>query len=269
LERCAREALAALLLLGGCAGGGDAARRDIEALRGEVRELRQENANLAHRVELLTAEVDAASARLAHGSSPPAAKDDAEKQPVIPPDLAVVRVAPPSSGARAARTPPPVPTAVAIGEPDSAQVAALSRRGGRDLATEAEAELRRARAATGNARARALVEFVARYPRHPEADNALVEASAAYADSGIETESCGLAQRAAADYPAGDALPEALERLAWCEGRHGAHDAERKLLERLVQEFPKTPAAQRAGTRLATISGRAGSTPDGPARSGP
>jgi TolA-binding protein len=248
--------------------GGDAARRDIEALRAEVRELRQENADLAHRVELLSAQLEVASTRLARGPATPAARDDAEKQPVIPPDLAVVRVAPHSTGVRAGRA-PPVPTAVPIAEPDSAQVDALSRRGGRDLATEAEAELRRARAATGNARARALVEFVSRYPRHPEADNALVEASAAYADAGIESDSCDLARRAAADYPAGDALPEALERLAWCEGRHGAHDAERKLLERLVQEFPKTPAAQRAGIRLATISGRSGSTPDAPARSGP
>jgi TolA-binding protein len=269
LPRCAREALAALALLAGCAGGGDAARRDIEALRAEVRQLHQENADLAHRVETLTAQVELTSARLSRGPATPAAKDESDKQTVIPPDLAVVRVAPPASGARAGRTPPPVPTSVPIGEPDQAQLDALSRRGGRDLATEAEAELRRARAGAGNQRARALVEFVSRYPRHPEADNALVEAAAAYADAGIETESCGLARRAVADYPAGDALPDALERLAWCEGRVGARDAERRLLERLVHEFPKTPAAQRAGTRLATITGRAGSTPDGPARSGP
>jgi len=71
------------------------------------------------------------------------------------------------------------------------------------------------------------------------------------------------------DYPAGDALPDALERLAWCESRRGAPDAERRLLERVVTEFPRTPAAERAGTRLATISGHAGATPDAPARSGP
>jgi hypothetical protein len=64
-------------------------------------------------------------------------------------------------------------------------------------------------------------------------------------------------------------MSEALERLAWCESRRGARDAERTLLERLVSEFPRTPAAERAGTRLATISGRTGDTPDAPARSGP
>jgi hypothetical protein len=59
-----------------------------------------------------------------------------------------------------------------------------------------------------------------------------------------------------------------LERLAWCESRRGAREAERKLLERLVSEFPRTPAADRAGTRLATISGRTGESPEGP-RSAP
>ena len=80
---------------------------------------------------------------------------------------------------------------------------------------------------------------------------------------------CDLARRCVREYPAGDAMSDALERLAWCESRRGARDAERRLLERLVTEFPRTPAAERAGTRLATISGRTGDTPDGPGRSGP
>jgi TolA-binding protein len=148
-------------------------------------------------------------------------------------------------------------------------VESLARRGGKDLAAEAEAELRRARSLPAAERARALEDFAARYPRHPSADNALVEAAAAAASSGRAEAACDLARRVADDYPAGDALPDALERLAWCESRHGARDAERKLLERIVTEFPRTPAAERAGTRLATSSGRTGDTPDGPGRSGP
>jgi TolA-binding protein len=96
-----------------------------------------------------------------------------------------------------------------------------------------------------------------------------VEAAAAAAEGGEAAAACDLARRAAADYPAGDALSEALERLAWCESRRGARDAERRLLERLVTEFPRTPAAERAGTRLATISGSTGETPGSPGRSGP
>jgi hypothetical protein len=158
---------------------------------------------------------------------------------------------------------------VPIADPDPQRLEALSRRGGRDIGAEADAELKRARQRAGGERAHALEEFAARYPRHPSADNALVEASAAHAEAGRAEAACELARRAADDYPAGDAMSDALERLAWCESRRGARDAERRLLERLVSEFPRTPAAERAGSRLATISGRAGDTPEGPARSGP
>jgi hypothetical protein len=272
----AREFPAALLLLVGCAGGGGAARQDVDALRAEVRALRKDNDELARKVDTLSGRVEVIATRLAGG----AANDDASpspnrgkaegvdaRAPVIPPDLAVIRVEP--TPPRAARTPPPVPTAVPIADPDPERVEALSRRGGRDIAAEADGELRRARQRKGGERAHALEEFAARYPRHPSADNALVEGSAAYAEVGIGEAACELARRAADDYPAGDAMSEAIERLAWCESRRGARDAERRLLERLVAEFPRTPAAERAGTRLATISGRAGDTPDSPARSGP
>lgn len=264
------EVCAALLALAGCAGGGDAVRKDQEALRAEVRALREQNEVLARKVESLSGRVDVLWARNARPPVVPAAPPaEAEKGPVIPPDLAVVRVEPRPPAARAARTPPPVPTAVAIAEPDADRLDALAHRGGRDLAAEADGELRRARGRAGELRAQSLAEFARRYPRHPSADNALVEASAAEAELGRAQAACELARRAAADYPAGDALSDALERLAWCESRNGARDAERRLLERLVTEFPRTPAAERAGIRLATISGRTGDTPDGPGRSAP
>jgi TolA-binding protein len=243
-------------------------RWDSEALKAEVRELRAQNEELSRRVDALSGEVEALRVKATRSAPAAPARAEAEKAPVIPPDLAVVRVEPKAAAHRAAR-PPPVPTTVAIADPDPARLEGLGRRGGRDLAAEADAELARARARTGRDRARALEEFVAHYPRHPSADNALVEASAALAEAGSEDRACDLASRVPADYPAGDALSEALERLAWCESRRGAGDAERKLLERLVTEFPRTPAAERAGTRLATISGHAGATPDAPARSGP
>jgi hypothetical protein len=233
-----------------------------------VRALRQQNEDLARRVDALSGTVEVISTRLARAPTAPSVKDDAEKPPVIPPDLAVVRMEP-RAPSRPARTAPPVPTAVAIEEPDAERVESLSRRPGKDLAAEADAELDRARACAGIERAHALVEFVARYPRYPAADNALVEAATVSADVGRDSAACDLARRVAGDYPAGDAVSDALERLAWCESRRGARAAERKLLERLVNDFPRTPAAQRAGTRLGTISGSTGGTPDGPARSGP
>ncbi len=237
-------------------------KQDLDALRNEVRSLRRDNEDLARKVDGLSSRVDALSARAAR---PPAKEEPVA--PIVPPDLAVVRVEP---DARSARTPPPVPTALPIAEPDPERLEALAPRGGREIGAQAEDELKRARKRSGAAKAHALEAFVARYPRHPSADNALVEAAAVYAESEQPDAACDLARRVAHDYPAGDAVSDAIERLAWCESRKGAVEAERRLLEQLVNEFPRTPAAQRAETRLATISGHGGDTPSSrPARSGP
>jgi TolA-binding protein len=242
----------ALVLLLGCAGGG-AASRDLDALRAEVRALRQENDALARKVEALSARVEVASVRLARGGAAPApARADAGEPPatapVVPPDLAVVKVAPAAHARRAA---PPVATAIPIAEPDLSRLGSLGSSGGRALADAAEADLRAARNRTGLERAHALEDFAARYPRHPSADNALVEASEAYAASGKDDAACALARRVDDDYPAGDARSDAAERLAWCASRRGDAVAERRILERVVNEFPRTPAAERAAARLA------------------
>jgi TolA-binding protein len=257
-------ALVAALSALGCAGGAATLRPDLDALRAEVAALRQENAALARKVEVLSSRVDAVAARSAR---PPAEvpKAEAAAPPLVIPDLAVVRVSPPS---KPVRSPPPLPIAAPIQEPDPERVEAISRRSGREIGAEAEAELEAARRKTGLDRARALETFAGRYPRHPGADNALVDAASAYAEAGRDDAACALARRAGDDYPAGDAVSEALEVLAACLSRRGAVEAERRLLERLVSEFPRTPAAERAEHRLAALS-RAGPPADAPARSAP
>jgi TolA-binding protein len=284
LSSFAREASAALFLLVGCAGGAGA-RQDLDALRAEVRALRRDNDALARQVDSLSGRVDLVIARLTR--SPAEARPDtrpagdaAHDAPVVPPDLAVVKVGPadargdapaPKPASRGARPAPPVPTSVAIAEPDPERLDALARPSRRELSAEADGELRAARKRAGLARAHGLEDFVARYPRHASADNALLEAAEAYADGGQDEAACALARRAADDYPAGDAMSGALERLAACEAGRGAASAERRLLERLLNEYPGTPAATRAGARLASISGRAGdsSPAAAPARSSP
>jgi hypothetical protein len=238
-------------------------------MRAELRALRQENASLGRQVEALTFRLDAADARAGRApaaapSAPVAAEVPAPT--IVPPDLAVVKVSP----AEPARAAPPIATAVPIREPAPERLDALARRSGREIAAEAEGELRTARRRTGVARAHALEDFAARYPRHPGADNALVDAARAYHEGGRSDAGCALAQRAVDDYPAGDAMSDALEVLASCEARRSGPDGERRLLERLVSEYPRTPAAERAGRRLAAISGGAGGEPSAsPARSGP
>jgi TolA-binding protein len=247
----ARDASAALLVLLGCAGGGAGARQELDALRAEIRAVRQDNETLTRKVDALSGRVEVVASRLTRAPTPEPASSapaSAALAPLVPPDLAVVKMAP-----RAARVAPPVATAIPIAEPDAQRLDALALRTGRELAAEADRELALSRRRAGVDRAHALEDFAARYPRHPSADNALAEAAAAYAAAEIEPAACALARRAADDYPAGDAMSDVLERLAWCESRRGGADAERRLLERLVADYPKTPAAARAGTRLAEV----------------
>lgn len=234
----------------GCAGAGSAAPTDLEALRGEVRALRADNERLRSEMDALERRVDFLAAKRAPAEPSRTEQAAAAPAPVVPPDLAVVKVAPPE---RTGRRAPQVPTAVAISEPDPERLEALARRSGRELSAEAEAELAAARRREGLPRAHGLEDFARRYPRHPAADNALVEASEAYAAGGREEAACGLAGRAAEEYPAGDAVSDALERLASCESRRGDAAAELRLLRRLVADYPRSPAAERAGARLAAM----------------
>jgi hypothetical protein len=270
----AEAALAAALLVTGCAGAEALPRRDLDAVRAELAAARREIQQLERTVELLTTRVDALSTRLPRPGTVarPVEALSAEARPnepvsVVPGGLSVVRMEPP----RRAQAAPAVPTGVALVEPDASRLDALARRSGRELLADAEIELKAARRKGGLERAHALEGFVSRYPHHPQGDNALVEAAASYAAAGRPDAACTLARRAIDEYPAGDALAEALWQAATCESRRGATGAERRILDRLVSEFPSTPAARRAGERLASISGRSDGDPSPgvPARSSP
>jgi TolA-binding protein len=278
LSTISRDACVALLVLAGCAGVGPV-RGDLDALRAEVRALRRDNEELARKVDALSGRMDLVTARLTRApaaeaspsAAPSAASSAASSGGDVPRDLAVVKISPPAATPRAGRAAPPIPTAVPIAEPDPARLDALARPSRRELAAEADTELRAARRRDGVARAHALEDFTERYPRHPAADNALLEAAEAYAAADKDEAACALARRIPTEYPAGDAMSDALERLATCESRIGMRDAERRLLDRVVTDYPSTAAATRARARLATISGQTGAIAPGagPARSAP
>jgi TolA-binding protein len=269
-------AIAAALLLSGCAAADAASRQDLDVLRGDVHALREENLQLRRSLDQLATRVDALALRAAprpageaRAAAPPGPGQGAgagPDLPVVPGGLAVVKVEPPR-GSRA----PPVPTTTPVVEPDAARLEAISRSGSRNLAADADAELKAARRREPLARAHGLEDFVARYPRHPQAAAALLEAGAAYAEAGKGDAACTLDRRVIDEYPASDQAGEALLLLAACEGRKGSPEGERLLLSRLVNDYPSSPAARRARERLATIPGRPGAdpSPDGPARSGP
>lgn len=217
----------AALALSACAGGSASLRREVDTLRGEVTALQAQSDGLSRRLDAATQRLDAMAEKAARPPPRAAAVEPAPDPaaPLVPANLAVVRVAPPEAEpvvlrappARGPRVPPPLPTAVPIAEPDPDRLDALARPAGRELTVEAEAELAAARRRSGVDRAHALESFVARYPRHPSADNALVEGARDYADAGRVDASCELARRVPEDYPAGDAVSAANEIVARCE----------------------------------------------------
>lgn len=221
----------AALVLSACAGGDAALRREVDSLRTDLEALRKENLAMARRVDSLVARLERPDERGARPAQPPAVTRSPEPAaPLVPPDLAVVRVAPPRAAeedradreivltnTRRGRSAPRLSTDVAVSEPDPDRIDELSQQGGRELSAEAESELASARRKTGADRAHALESFVARYPHHPSADNALVEAARQYTEIGRASAACELARRVPREYPAGDAVSAAQEIVVRCE----------------------------------------------------
>ncbi len=271
--------IVAALCVCGCAADNKALRGDLDAMRAEIQRMQRENAELAKRVDVLASRLDALGERptavrgaagcsgstgpcASPGTPPAAASSGAARSTgpasdaAIPPNLAVVKVQPPSPGTRQPavhrhrRQAPPVPTAVPISEPDGEALASLGTPRS-DLSVEAQADLDAAHRMKGLAAARALEAFAARYPRHPSADNALLDAARERAEAGEPDAACALHARCVEEYPAGDAMPDALELLGECHARRGRAEEARHLFERVVADYPGTSAAGRAAQRLA------------------
>lgn len=254
-------AVATLSMLG-CASGDKGMRRDLDGMRAEMQTMQRENAELARRVEELSLRVDLVAARLAHRAAP--AERAPAAQPAVPPDLAVVKMEPPRAEPHRRgrpRSAPPLPTQTPVVEPDPERLAALGTGRG-DLAAEAQAELDAAHRLSGLASARALESFAAHYPRHPRADNALLEAARARTAAGDDDAACDLYARCVEEYPAGDALPDAMERLAECHSHRGEAGRARALFERVAADYPGSSAAKLAKEHLAAMP------PASPARQG-
>lgn len=255
---------AALLFLSACATGGGPVQQDVASLRAEIRTLQRENAELVKRVDSMATQIDVLAARSARsaastpaGSSPTstltevAASVTGEEALVIPSHLKVVRLANPSKD----RSPPPVPVSTPIQEPSPSTLAALGA--AKPPAADAQGAFDRARGQSGLARARAMEQFVDTYPSHARAGEALVDAARGRLELGDPDGSCEDFTRAVAEYPASRAMPDALEGLAACELRRGQAAEARRLQNRLVKDYPDSPAGKRAREHAPPVQGAA------------
>lgn len=265
-----RRLLAAvpLCLLAACAHE-SASRADMEALRAELRVMREQQARLGERLERLerTAAVSrAAASQPAASKAPPSAKDSAPKAPpaappVEVPALTVVKLKPKAEPA------PPLPTRVAVVEPDEGQVEAFVSASPESAppaaaATPASAAALEAAFEQGVSALRtgsvesgvaSLLAFADQNPRHPRADNALYFAGLGLAGLNDNEGAALTFERLIETYPAGDAVLDGMLRLAECRLKLNQREDARALYTRVITQFPGTAAATQAEQRLASL----------------
>lgn len=270
-------AVVPLCALAACAHD-SASQADMAALKAELRAMRDQQTRLNDRLErlersnaVLRARSSPQAPAAAPSSSPQApAKAPQASQPsssVAVPDLTVVKLKPKDEPA------PPLPTKVAVVEPDtddvelfvssspesSAPATPASEPAPSPVVTAAlDAEFEQAVAAlrTGNVEpgVAKLQSFAEQNPRHPRADNALYFAGLGMIGMNNHEGAAQVFERLISTYPAGDAVLDGMLRLAECRLKLNQRDDARALYTRVITQFPGTAAASQAEQRLASLS---------------
>jgi tol-pal system protein YbgF len=267
-------ASAPLCALAACATD-SATRAEVDALRTELRLLRESQSRMDQRVERLEVR-DTVSRAKVSAATPAAEPAPAPSAPtprapaVTTPTLAVVKLKPKGEPA------PSLSTRVPVVEPEPEDMEAfVSSAPEEDDAPAprtsapreepeakdpalAEAEFDQALSAlrTGNVEGGVarLQRFADENPKHPRADNALYFSGLGMMGQKEHAAAARLFVRLIETYPAGDAVTDGMLRLAECRQRLNQPDDARALYTRLVTQFPGTAAATQAEQRLATLS---------------
>ena len=259
-------AAVSLFALGGCATPGPTPK-ELDALRAELRSVRDANLRLERRLERIEAHQAVIAARAgtpvagtASSTGSPGAKKD---EPREIPELAVVKLKPKKDPA------PALPTGTVFVEPSEEILDALATRSfsrednddddGDAKPTEVAADVQYEEAVnalrTGNvpggvARLRT---FADENPKHPRADNALfLAATGQIAIEELENAAESL-ERLLNRYPAGDAVLDAMLKLAECRIKLNQVKSARALYAEVISNYPGTPAANTAEQRLASL----------------
>lgn len=247
--------IASAALVTACAGDA-ASKKELDALRAEVRALRATNERLESRISRV--EDHQAISRAA--KAPRNAAPEQAWQGDEVPSLTVVKLKPKKEPA------PPLPTQTAVQEPEAEELSVL-------LETEADAAEDAAQAVdpaladaifdqavsslrTGDVSGAVLKlqSFAEENPRHPKSDNALF-----YSGVGLMAldDLAGAAtafERVLKEYPAGDARIDSMLKLADCRLKLNQKDDARSLYAKLISNFPGTDAASTAQQRLSNLT---------------
>jgi TolA-binding protein len=219
-----------------------------------VRALRELTQRMEQRVEQLEAQESLRSAR---GTAPAGAKAPSTTSEV--PDLTVVKLKPKTEPA------PRLDLTVPVMEPAQELVEALAdppatggSGGGRADPEALDAQFNAGLEAlrTGNVEGgtQRLVVFARENPRHPKADNALYFAGLGRIGLDEHAAAAQLFEQLVDTYPAGDAVVEAMLKLAECRVRLNRSREARTLYGEIISRYPGTTAASQAEARLSALS---------------
>jgi tol-pal system protein YbgF len=95
--------------------------------------------------------------------------------------------------------------------------------------------------------------FANSHPRNVYADNALYFSGVGYMGLSEYAEAAKRFERVRHEYPAGDALPDALLKLGECRARLNQKDEAQKLYVQVTEKYPGTAAATQAQERLGML----------------
>lgn len=232
-------------------------------LLAEVRALRADNARLERRLEKLERERAVAFAaqgertpgensRASSAKSAGAAAPSAREATEIPP-LTVVKLKPRREPAAK------IATNIEVQEPAEdtleslkAQLEADAQTREKDDVIDLSFEKALSSLKTGNVSGgvAALMRLAAEAPRHPRADNALYFAGLGQLGLNNTAEAERLFAQVVDLYPAGDAVQDAMLKLAECRLKLNRPSEARAVYEQVVSEFPGSAAANQAQLRL-------------------
>lgn len=243
------------IALGACAAPTAAGPAPGSELMAELRALRADHARLEQRIERLEREKVVSRA-------PPAAAPKVDAAPAPEParaagaeipQLTVVKLKPKKEHAAK------LETAIEVQEPAETELESLKAQLEADEKARANddvADLAYEKAMTalktGNVAGgvMALMRLAADNPRHPRADNALYFAGLGMLGLNNLAEAERLFAQVADLYPAGDAVQDAMLKLAECRLKLNRPKEARAVYEQLVAEFPGSAAASQAQLRL-------------------
>lgn len=225
---------------------------ELSELQAEVRALRSDNLRLEARLEVLERN-KAVAGQTAVATATATAANDTHSMP----DLTVVKLKPKREAA------PKVATSVAVVEPEPEVISSLDQvlpapvsvyagdgERGDMVFNNAINALKTGNVEGGIAQ---LQQFAADAPQHAKADNALYFSGLGYMGLNDLEDAVNAFESVAKKYPAGDAVVDALLKLAECRTKLNQPADARKTYQRIVKDWPDTPAAQAARSRLSSL----------------